>query len=117
MIRIVLTRLLAASLLAALAACQQGPTKEEIEAAKNTFECKLAGEKIVIRFDSTLHEARVLMPDGNSMALHQIPSASGVRFSNGTYELTGKGTELKLSRDGVASDLAGCANVPLPVKS
>ena len=117
MIRIVLTRLLAASLLAALVACQQGPTKEEIEAAKNTFECKLAGEKIVIRFDSTLHEARVLMPDGNSMALHQIPSASGVRFSNGTYELTGKGTELKLARDGVASDLADCANLPLPVKS
>jgi membrane-bound inhibitor of C-type lysozyme len=97
-----------------LAACQQGPTKEEIEAAKNTFQCKYAGERIVIRFDATLHEARLLMPDGSPLVLHQIPAASGVRFSNGTYELSGKGTELKLARDGAATELVGCENVPLP---
>ncbi len=98
----------------ALAACQQQPSKDELEAAKNTFACELAGERIVIRFDAVLHEARMLMPDGNMIALHQLPTASGVRFSNGTFELTGKGTELKLSRDGVATDLVGCANLPPP---
>jgi membrane-bound inhibitor of C-type lysozyme len=99
-----------------LAACQQPPSKAEEEAAKNTFACELAGERVVVRFDNTLHEARLLMPDGNSMALHQIPSASGVRFSNGTFELTGKGSELTLSREGVRTPLVGCANLPPPPK-
>ncbi len=102
---------------AALAACQQPPSKEEEEAARNTFACDLGGERVIVRFDSTLHEARLLMPDGDSMALHQIPSASGVRFSNGTFELTGKGTELTLSREGVATRLVGCANLPPPPKT
>jgi len=102
---------------ATLAACQQPPSMAEEEAAKNTFACDLAGERIVVRFDNTLHEARLLMADGNSMALHQIPSGSGVRFSNGTFELTGKATELTLSRDGVATPLTGCANLPLPPKT
>jgi membrane-bound inhibitor of C-type lysozyme len=104
----------------ALAACQQEPTKEEIEAVKSTFECTLAGERIVIRFDATLHEARVIMPDGNTIALHQIPSASGApgaRFSNGTFELTGKGSELRLARDGgTATELVDCKNPPMPTK-
>ncbi len=108
---------LALAATAALAACQQGPTKDEIEAAKNTFACKLSGERLVIRFDASLQEARLLMPDGTPLVLHQIPTASGVRFSNGTYELTGKGTELKLARDGVVTDLVDCANVPLPTAS
>jgi membrane-bound inhibitor of C-type lysozyme len=107
----------AGALVCALAACQQQPSKEETEAAKNTFACQLGGERVVIRFDPVLHEARLLMPDGNMIALHQIPTASGVRFSNGTFELTGKGSELKLSRDGVATDLSGCANLPPPPKS
>lgn len=112
-----ITALACALAAVALAACQQPPTKEEEEAAKNTFACDLAGERVVVRFDNTLHEARMLMPDGNSMALHQIPAASGVRFSNGTFELTGKGTELTLSRDGVATPLVGCANLPPPPKT
>jgi membrane-bound inhibitor of C-type lysozyme len=101
----------------ALAACQQQPSKEEVEAAKNTFACELGGERLVIRFDPVLHEARLLMPDGGTIALHQLPAASGVRYSNGTFELTGKGTELTLARDGVRTPLAGCANLPPPAKS
>jgi membrane-bound inhibitor of C-type lysozyme len=110
-------RLATAAIVATLAACAQPPSKEEVEAAKNTFACDLAGERIVIRFDPVLHEARVLMPDGNMIALHQLPTASGVRYSNGTFELTGKGTTLRLARDGVATELAGCANLPPPAKS
>jgi membrane-bound inhibitor of C-type lysozyme len=105
-----------AALACALGACQQQPSKEETEAAKNTYACDYAGERLVIRFDSVLHEARMLMPDGNMIALHQIPTASGVRFSNGTYELTGKGTTLTLARFGVATPLDGCANLPPPPK-
>jgi membrane-bound inhibitor of C-type lysozyme len=100
-----------------LVGCQQQPTKEEQEAAKNTYACDFGGERIVIRFDAVLHEARMLMADGNMIALHQIPTASGVRFSNGTFELTGKGTQLTLARDGVPTELIGCANLPPPPKS
>jgi membrane-bound inhibitor of C-type lysozyme len=111
------TRLAAIAACAALAACQNEPSKEEIEANKLTFACQMAGERVVIRFDSVLHEARVLMPDGGTMALHQIPTASGVRYSNGTFELTGKGSELRMAQNGVSVELTGCANPPLPAKN
>ena len=48
------------------------PSKEEEEAAKNTFACTAAGERLVIRFD--VGEARLLMPDGNRVSLYQIPA-------------------------------------------
>ena len=42
--------------------CADKPSKEEQEAAKNTFACTLAGERLVVRFDAG--EARLLMPGG-----------------------------------------------------
>jgi membrane-bound inhibitor of C-type lysozyme len=92
--------------LAALAACESSPSKEALEAAKNTFACRLAGERIVIRFDAD--EARILMPGGDRVNLYQIPSGSGVRYSNGQMELRGKGMELQLIRDGSLTVLDDC---------
>jgi membrane-bound inhibitor of C-type lysozyme len=91
---------------AVLAACGSTPGKEAEEAAKNTFTCQLAGERIVIRFDSG--EARLLMPGGDRVTLYQIASGSGVRFTNGIIELRGKGMELQLVRDGTLTPLDGC---------
>jgi membrane-bound inhibitor of C-type lysozyme len=88
------------------AGCAMPPSKEELEAAKNTFACQVAGERIVIRFD--VGEARLLMPDANRVALYQIPSASGVRFSNGNMELRGKGMDLQLVQNGVVTPLTDC---------
>jgi membrane-bound inhibitor of C-type lysozyme len=97
---------------ATLAACAVPPGKDEIEAAKNTYACQLAGERLVVRFDTG--EVRLLMPDGNRVTLHQIPSGSGLRYSNGLMELHGKGTALQLIQDGVATALAGCEQFPVP---
>jgi hypothetical protein len=97
----------AAALIAVLiASCAMPPSKEEEEAAKNTFACASGGERIVIRFDSG--EARLLMADGNRVALYQIPTTDGVRFSNGNVELRGKGMDLELVRLGVATPLKDC---------
>jgi len=90
----------------ALAGCESSPSKEALEAAKNTYACQLGGERIVIRFDSD--EARILMPGGDRVNLYQIPSGSGVRYTNGQMELRGKGTELQLIRDGTLATLDDC---------
>ena len=95
-----------------LAACSGEPSKEELEAAKNTFACQLHGERLVIRLD--LGEARLLMPDGDRVVLHQIPTASGVRYSNGNFELRGKGMDLQFVRDGTAITLADCQPYVIP---
>ena len=80
---------------ALLAGCADKPSKEEQEAAKNTFVCLLDGERMLIRFDMGM--ARMLMPTGDRIDLYQLPGGqSGVRFSNGNLELRGKGTELTL---------------------
>jgi membrane-bound inhibitor of C-type lysozyme len=86
--------------------CASKVSKEEEEAARNTFTCELKGERIVLRFDSG--EARMLMPGGERVVLYQLPAASGVRFSNGTLELRGKGTDLVLMSDGSAAPLVDC---------
>jgi membrane-bound inhibitor of C-type lysozyme len=96
----------------AVQGCGNQPSKEEQEAAKNTFACKLSGERLVIRFDAG--EARLLMPAGDRVVLYQIPSASGVRFSNGTMELRGKGTDLQLIADGNVVALVDCKPYELP---
>jgi hypothetical protein len=89
---------LACVALAALAvACQQGPTKDEIEAAKKTVDCDHAGERILIRFDEG--EARLLMPDGTRVNLYPVPAASGIRYTNGFIELRGRDFDLTLQRD------------------
>ena len=97
-----------ASLLAAAAliACGNSPSKEAEAAAKNTFACQLAGERVVIRFEPG--EARMLMPGGERVTLYQIAAASGVRFTNGLLELRGKGTDLQLIRDGTLTPLDAC---------
>ena len=95
-----------------LAGCASGPSKEELEAAKNTFACQLSGERLVIRFDSG--EARLLMPDTERVVLYQVPVASGIRYTNGTLDLRGKGTDLQLIRNGSALPLANCAPYEIP---
>jgi membrane-bound inhibitor of C-type lysozyme len=104
--------LLLAAAVAIAAGCANTPSKEEQEAAKNTFACQLTGERLVIRFDSG--EARLLMPAGERVVLYQISAASGVRFSNGTLELRGKGMELQLIRDGTVMPLADCQPYAVP---
>jgi hypothetical protein len=97
---------------ALLAACASSPTAEEIEAARNSIACELGGERLVIRFD--VDEARMLMPGGDRVTLYQIPVASGVRYTNGTLELRGKGSDLQLLRDGTPIPLRGCQPLELP---
>ena len=104
--------LLAAAVISVAAACADKPGKEEQEAAKNTFACQLHGERLVVRFD--VGEARLLMPGGERVVLYQIPTASGVRFSNGTMELRGKGTDLQLIGDAVITPLTDCQPYVLP---
>ena len=104
-------RLLAAVCL--LAGCQQGPTKEEIEAAKNTIDCERQGERIVIRFAEG--EARLLMPDGTRVVLYQVPSGSGIRYLNGLMELRGKGMDLDFTREQTVVRLK-CKPYELPKK-
>jgi membrane-bound inhibitor of C-type lysozyme len=90
-------RLLAAALAALAVACQQGPTKEEIEAAKKTFDCDYAGQRVLIRFDEG--EARLLMPDGARVVLYPVQTATGSRYTNGFYDLRGSGFDLSLQHD------------------
>ena len=109
--RTTLPLLLAASL---LVGCQQkGPTKEELEAAKNTVDCDRSGERIVIRFDDG--EARLLMPDGTRVVLYQVPSGSGIRYLNGLMELRGKGMDLELTREQTAVRMT-CKAYEIPKK-
>ena len=96
----------------ALAACENPQKKKDEEAAKNTFACQYNGERLVVKFAEG--EARVLLPDAQRVTLYQIPTASGVRFSNGTYELRGKGVQLELIRDGAATALQDCEPYVVP---
>jgi membrane-bound inhibitor of C-type lysozyme len=89
--------LFAALAVVLLCACQTGPTKEELEAAKETVDCERPGERVVIRY--TEGEARILMPDGKRVVLYQVPSGSGIRYINGLMELRGKGMEVDLTRE------------------
>jgi membrane-bound inhibitor of C-type lysozyme len=98
---------------AAFAGCVDNPSKEEQEAAKNTIVCQLQGERAVIRFDTG--EVRMLL--GNDrIILYQVPSASGVRYSNGNLELRGKGMEFTLLdfTNATQAQLSECAPYTLP---
>ena len=105
--------LTACTLLALLGACETGPTKEEIEAAKQTIDCERPGERVVIRFAEG--EARLLMPDGTRVVLYQVPSGSGVRYINGLMELRGKGMEMQLIREQAAVHFT-CKPYEIPKK-
>lgn len=100
-----------------LAACENPQKKRDEELAKNTFACQLNGERFVVRFVEG--EARVLLPGAQRVTLYQIPIASGVRYSNGSQELRGKGSELTFIMDNVQTPLRDCepyAVMPAPAK-
>jgi membrane-bound inhibitor of C-type lysozyme len=90
----------------ALVSCDPIQKKKEEELAKSTFACSYNGERFVVRFSDG--EARMLLPELQRVTLYQLPSTTGVRYSNGTMELRGKGTELQLIRDGVVTPLKDC---------
>jgi hypothetical protein len=93
--------------LAGLAACEHKPSKDEEDAVKSTFACQLAGQRVVMRFDTG--EVRMLTAAGEKVTLYQIPSTGGlVRYSNGSVELRGRGEELTLIEYGVATKLDDC---------
>ena len=89
-----------------LVACENPMKKKEEEIAKNTFACQYNGERFLVRFGDG--EARMLLPELQRVTLYQLPAESGVRYSNGTMELRGKGTELQLIRNGVVTPLKDC---------
>jgi membrane-bound inhibitor of C-type lysozyme len=114
-----LSRLWFVPIIAALAltGCENPQKKKDEEAAKNTFACQMNGERLVLRFADG--EARMLMPNAQRVTLYQIPTASGLRYTNGTIELRGKGTDLQLTQDGGTIVLRDCepyAVLPPPAK-
>jgi hypothetical protein len=101
----------------ALAGCENPQKKRDEELAKNTFACQLNGERFIVRFADG--EARLLLPGAQRVVLYQIPVPSGVRYSNGSLELRGRGTELTFIMDNVATPLRDCepyAVMPSPAK-
>ena len=108
-----LVLLSAALVVAGIAACEHKQSKEEEEAVKNTFACQLAGQRVVIRFDTG--EARMLTAANEKVTLYQIPATGGlVRYSNGSVELRGRGEELSLIEYGVATRLDDCKPYAAP---
>ena len=105
---------LVAVLALVIAGCEHKATKEEEEAAKNTITCQLAGERLVIRFDSG--EARMLTAASEKITLYQIPSGGGTRYSNGNVELRGKGMEWTLTELGASTTLESCKQYAAPAK-
>ncbi len=108
-----MTLILGAILILALTGCENPQKKKEEEAARNTFACTVSGERLVIRFAEG--EVRLLLPDAQRVTLHQIPTGSGVRYSNGNLELHGKGMDLVFTRESIATPLQGCAPYSPPV--
>lgn len=95
-----------------LAGCEHKPTKEEEDAAKATFACQFAGDRLIMRFEPG--EVRLLTSNAERITLYQIPAASGIRYSNASLELRGKGMDLVLIENGVATRLEGCAPYVAP---
>ncbi|HLX27054.1 MAG TPA: MliC family protein [Casimicrobiaceae bacterium] len=95
------------------AGCETGPTKEQIEAAKNSIDCERPGEHLVIQFGN--NEARIIVPGTETVVLYQVPSTSGARFMNGSMELRGRGKEVELVRDQAATHFT-CKPLEIPKK-
>jgi membrane-bound inhibitor of C-type lysozyme len=90
-----------------LAGCEHQAAKDAAEdAAKPTFVCQLAGERLIMRFEPG--EVRLLTSNAERITLYQIPAASGIRYSNASLELRGKGMDLVLIENGVSTRLEGC---------
>ncbi len=99
---------------ACLAGCATGDG--EMEPSKDTYSCKLQGERFIVRF--TEQEARILMPpEGRAVTLYQVTTGAGVRYTNGMMELRGSGTNLTLVRDNFAVALTDCEPLKVPKKS
>ena len=107
-----LTLVMAAAL---AAACQSaGPTRDEMEAAKETVDCDFGGERIVIRF--TEGEARLLMPDGARVILYQVSAPTGFRYTNGMLDLRGTTPlNLLMQRDRITMKMT-CKPYEIPAK-
>ena len=94
--------------------------KREEEIARQTFACQLNGERFIVRFAEG--KARVLLPGAQRVTLYQIPTGSTgsiVRYSNGSMELRGRGTELTFIVDNQSAPLRDCepyAVLPPPSK-
>lgn len=101
------------ALVAMLAACQSGPSKDELDAAKKTIDCMRGEDRILIRFEDG--EARLLMPDATRINLYQVQVASGLRYTNGLMDLRGKGFEFTLVTDGTSATMT-CKQYELPPK-
>ena len=96
-----------------LSGCEHQAAKDAAEdAAKPTFICQLAGERLIMRFEPG--EVRLLTSNAERITLYQIPAASGIRYSNASLELRGKGMDLLLIENGVATKLEGCAPYVAP---
>ncbi|MDR1530368.1 MAG: MliC family protein [Burkholderiales bacterium] len=99
--------LLLLSLFAAflLTGCESitGDKKREQEMRKNTVDCLYGGERLLVRFDQD--EVRILMPEGKRIYLYKMPSSRGVLYTNGDYELLGKGTDVTFGLAGEAKRL------------
>jgi len=106
---------LAVALALIVTGCEHKPSKEEEEAAKNTITCQLAGERLVIRFDSG--EARMLTSTGERITLYQIATGPGTRYSNGNVELRGRGMEWTLIELGASTTLESCKQYAAPKPS
>jgi membrane-bound inhibitor of C-type lysozyme len=101
---------------ATLVAGCAGLGETEMEVSKDTYACKMQGQRLVVRF--TEQEARLLMPpDDRLVTLYQVSTGAGVRYTNGMMELRGAGTELTLTRDNFAVALTGCEPLKVPKKS
>jgi membrane-bound inhibitor of C-type lysozyme len=100
-------------LTAQLAGCEHQAAKDAAEdAAKPTFICQLAGERLIIRFEPG--EVRLLTSNADRITLYQIPAASGIRYNNASLELRGKGMDLMLIENGVPTKLEDCAPYVAP---
>jgi membrane-bound inhibitor of C-type lysozyme len=87
-----------------------------METSKDTFGCKLDGQRIVVRF--TEQEARILMPpDERLVTLYQVSTQTGVRYTNGMMDLRGSTSDLTLIRDNTATALTDCEPLKVPKKS
>ena len=95
-----------------LAGCEHKPTKEEEDAAKATFACQLAGERLILRFEPG--EVRMLTSNADRITLYQIPTTQGIRYNNASLELRGKGMDLVLIENGVSTKLEGCVPYVAP---
>ena len=99
-----------------LAGCEHQAAKDAAEdAAKPTFVCQLAGAPLIIRFEPG--EVRLLTSNADRITLYQIPAASGIRYSNASLELRGKGTDLQYYSDSGVTPLVDCQPYVLPKPS